>query len=86
MVLEERKSTIVLEVDVDETIESVKKKIAHLQGIPLSHQRIIHQGRQLKDDKSLQDYDIMEQDLTLFLVCAAQHKMKYWTIEEEYCR
>jgi len=63
--------TIIVEVDITESIGNLKKMIEEKQGIPLEHQRIIFNGDKLEDEKSLEDYNIV-QDTTLHLVAFQQ--------------
>ena len=61
-------STLVLDVEPSDTIESVKIKIRDKEGILLSMQRLLDQDIQLEDDdKTLADYNI-QQGSTIFLV------------------
>jgi ubiquitin len=53
-------TTMMLEVELSDTVFDVKKKIQDTDGIPIREQRLIYTGRQLIDDRTLADYDIQK--------------------------
>lgn len=58
---------ITLDVNDDDTIESIKKKINDIEGIPIDQQRLVFNGKQLEDTNTLKDY-MIDADSTIHLV------------------
>jgi hypothetical protein len=58
---------LTVHVDAGEPVSSVKQKVAALCGVPVAEQKIVHHGRTIEGDATLDDYNV-QTGSTLFMV------------------
>ena len=63
--------TRTVEVLGTDTVRSIKQKISEKEGISADQQRLIFAGKNLEDDKQIQDYNLGK-DSTIHLVLRVQ--------------
>jgi len=61
---------ITLSVESKDTIKAIKAKIKEEKGVPLDQQVLFEGGRQLKDECTLSDYLIEDEDMIYLVVKA----------------
>jgi len=75
----------VIEMDLDsnDSVERVKENLEELEGIPVHQQKLIFNGKQIQNDKTVNSYGI-ENGSVIFLVIALPHKHGYSGISSEH--
>ena len=61
--------TITLDVDGSDTVESAKHKIVAKDGLPVYRQSLVYNGREMRDEQLLQDYNIIQYSTLNVYLC-----------------
>lgn len=59
--------TMTLNVEANDTIQEVKRRITEKEGIPVSEQRLIFGGKNLESERTIADYNIQKES-TIHLI------------------
>jgi len=74
VIYQETNQTITLAVDPDDSIANLKSIINAKKGFPVDEQRIVYNGRKLRDDRTVSDYNIPNKStLNLVLRVPGRH-------------
>ncbi|KAE8899597.1 hypothetical protein PF005_g6202 [Phytophthora fragariae] len=57
-----------LDAEITDAVSAVKQKIEELQSFPVAQQKLIHAGKVLKDDSTLAEYNVKENDFLVVMV------------------
>jgi len=52
--------TITVDVNADDTIDAVKRKIQAKENLPAVDQRLVYAGKSLDDQRTLSDYNVQD--------------------------
>lgn len=74
--------TYTLDIQITDTISTIKNLMEDKTGIPSAEQRLIYQGRQLEDDQTIQDQKI-EKERTLHLNLRLRGGFPFWELLTE---
>ena len=61
--------TMTLAVDGSDTVESAKRKIAAKDGLPVYRQSLVYNGREMRDEQLLQEYDLAQYSTLNVYLC-----------------
>lgn len=59
--------SIAIDVESSDSVESLKQKIFDREGIKVDEQRLIYAGKQMEDERTIDDYGI-QKEATIHLV------------------
>jgi ubiquitin len=68
--------TIILEVELSDTVEEVKQKIQDKEGVPPSWQRLVIAGQDLENSRTLADYNLNKDSVLHVLYREPKEKSK----------
>ena len=79
--------TLTLDVELSDTIFSLKKKIYDKEGIGVAHQRMVYSGKDLENERTLYDYNINKEATIELLPRLTFHVEEYidmWKNDESH--